>query len=126
LARVWQRPRALSLEKSGTDLESSTLTTTFKSVTVATTYLHGRSYFETFHVRLLTGRFKDSTITLLKTTTRFLQAGMAVVYWSWKIEGDTNPDGTPASASLWDDDFGRGKTEWELVGLRRSEHERHF
>ncbi len=64
-------------------------------VTVATTYLHGRTDFETFHVRLLSGRFKDSTITALKTTSRFLRPDMAVVHWSWKIEGDRNPDGTP-------------------------------
>src|SRR5271170_7581854 len=63
-------------------------------VTVATTYLHGRADFEMFHVRLLSGRFKDSTITALKTTTRFLRPDMAVVHWSWKIEGDKNPDGT--------------------------------
>jgi uncharacterized protein (TIGR02246 family) len=63
-------------------------------VTVATTYLHGRPDFETFHARLLSGRFKDSTITALKTTTRFLRPDLAVVHWSWKIEGDKNPDGT--------------------------------
>jgi len=63
-------------------------------VTVATTYLHGRSDFEKFHVRLLSGRFKDSTITLLQSTVRFLRPDMAVVHWSWKIEGDKNPDGT--------------------------------
>jgi uncharacterized protein (TIGR02246 family) len=63
-------------------------------VTVATTYLHGRADFETFHVRLLTGRFKDSTMTALKFTTRFLRSDMAVVHWSWRIEGDRNPDGT--------------------------------
>jgi uncharacterized protein (TIGR02246 family) len=64
-------------------------------VTVATTYLHGRADFETFHVRLLSGRFKDSTMTALRTTTRFLRPDMAVVHWSWKIEGDRNTDGTP-------------------------------
>jgi uncharacterized protein (TIGR02246 family) len=64
-------------------------------VTVATTYLHGRADFETFHVRLLSGRFKDSTMTVLKTTTRFLRPDMAVVHWSWKIEGDRNADDTP-------------------------------
>jgi uncharacterized protein (TIGR02246 family) len=64
-------------------------------VTVATTYLHGQADFETIHVRLLSGRFKDSTITVLKTTTRFLRPDMAVVHWSWKIDGDKNPDGTP-------------------------------
>jgi uncharacterized protein (TIGR02246 family) len=63
-------------------------------VTVATTYLHGRSDFEQFHVRLLSGRFKDSTITPLETTMRFLRPDMAVVHWSWKIVGDKNADGT--------------------------------
>ncbi len=63
-------------------------------VTVATTYLHGRPDFEAFHVRLLSGRFKDSTITVLDTATRFLRPDMAVVHWSWRIEGDKNPDGT--------------------------------
>ena len=63
-------------------------------VTVATTYLHGRSDFERFHSRLLSGRFKDSTNTVLQTTVRLLHHGMAVVHWSWKIEGDRNMDGT--------------------------------
>ena len=63
-------------------------------VTVATTYLHGRADFETFHVRLLSGRFKDSTMTLLKSTTRFLRPDMAVVHLSWRVEGDKDPDGT--------------------------------
>src|SRR5215472_14814131 len=57
-------------------------------VTVATVYLHGRADFEKFHTRLLSGRFKDSTITSLETTVRFLRPGLAVVHWSWKIEGD--------------------------------------
>jgi uncharacterized protein (TIGR02246 family) len=63
-------------------------------VTVATVYLHGRADFEKFHARLLSGRFKDSTITPLETTTRFLRPDMAVVHWSWKIAGDKDPDGT--------------------------------
>src|SRR6266852_1357367 len=64
-------------------------------VTVATTYLHGRSDFEKFHVRLLSGRFKESMNSLLQTTVRFLRPDMAVVHWSWKVEGDKNPDGAP-------------------------------
>jgi uncharacterized protein (TIGR02246 family) len=64
-------------------------------VTVATTYLHGREDFEKFHVRLLSGRFKDSTITPIDITARFLRPDMSVVHWSWKIEGDKNADGTP-------------------------------
>jgi len=63
-------------------------------VTVATTYLHGRADFEKFHVRLLSGRFKEAMITPLETTVRFLRPDMAVVHWSWKIEGDKNPDGS--------------------------------
>jgi uncharacterized protein (TIGR02246 family) len=64
-------------------------------VTVAAVYLHGKADFEKFHVRLLSGRFKDSTITLLETAARFLRSDMAVVHWSWKIVDDRNFDGTP-------------------------------
>jgi uncharacterized protein (TIGR02246 family) len=64
-------------------------------VTVATTYLHGRDDFEKFHTRLLSGRFKDATITLLQRTVRFLHSDLAVVHWSWRIEGDRDFDGTP-------------------------------
>ena len=65
-------------------------------VTVATVYLHGRADFEKFHVRLLSGpRFKESSMTPLQTTARFLTPDIAVIHWSWKIEGDKNYDGTP-------------------------------
>ena len=67
-------------------------------VTVATVYLHGRTDFEKFHIRLLSGRFRDSTITSLESSARFLRPDMAVVHWSWKIEGDKNFDGTPRAA----------------------------
>jgi uncharacterized protein (TIGR02246 family) len=63
-------------------------------VTVATTYLHGRADFEEFHTRLLAGRFKEATIKLIEMTSRFLRPDLAVVHWSWKIEGDRNMDGT--------------------------------
>jgi len=43
----------------------------------------------------LGGRFKEATLTLLQTEVRFLQPDMAVVHWSWKIDGDKNFDGTP-------------------------------
>jgi uncharacterized protein (TIGR02246 family) len=64
-------------------------------VTVATAYLHGKADFEKFHARLLSGRFKDATNTLFETTVRFLRPDIAVVHWSWKIEGDRNADGSP-------------------------------
>ena len=63
-------------------------------VTVATTYLHGRADFEKFHTRLLSGRFKEASITQMGMTSRFLRPDMAVIHWSWKIEGDKNIDGT--------------------------------
>jgi hypothetical protein len=31
---------------------------------------------------------------VLQTTARFLRPDLAVVHWSWKIEGDQNMDGT--------------------------------
>jgi len=63
-------------------------------VTVGATWLHSRADFEKYHTRLLSGRFSASTITVLQTEARFLCADVAVVHWSWKIEGDKNPDGT--------------------------------
>lgn len=63
-------------------------------VTVATVYLHGRADYETFHDRLLKGRFKDSIFIPLETTVRFLRPDMAVVHWSWKMIADKNYDGT--------------------------------
>jgi uncharacterized protein (TIGR02246 family) len=56
--------------------------------------LHGREDFEKFHTRLLSGRFKEASLTPLQTTVRFLRPDMGVVHWSWKIEGDKNADGT--------------------------------
>lgn len=63
-------------------------------VTVGATLIHGRSDFESYHTRLLSGRFKDSTITLLQVEARFLRPGVAIVHWTWKSAGDKNPDGS--------------------------------
>lgn len=63
-------------------------------VTVGATWLHGRRDFETYHTRLLSGRFKESTNTPLETAVRFLRRDLAVVHWSWTIKGDRNPDGS--------------------------------
>ncbi len=64
-------------------------------VTVGAHWLHGRADFEKCHSRLLSGRFKEANLTLLETEVRFLQSDMAVVHWSWKIDGDKNFAGTP-------------------------------
>jgi uncharacterized protein (TIGR02246 family) len=63
-------------------------------VTVGATWLHGRPDFEKYHVRLLSGRFSESTITPLQTAVRFLRPDIAVIHWSWTLAGDKNPDGT--------------------------------
>ena len=64
-------------------------------VTVGGAWFHGRADFEKYHTRLLAGRFRDSTNTPLETIVRFLAPDEAVVHWSWTIEGDKNPDGSP-------------------------------
>ena len=63
-------------------------------VTVGATWIHGKPDFEKYHTRLMNGRFKDSTNTLLQTEVRFLRPDVAVVHWSWRIAGDKNPDGS--------------------------------
>jgi uncharacterized protein (TIGR02246 family) len=63
-------------------------------VTVGATWIHGQADFEKYHTRVLSGRFSGSTTTPLQIAVRFLHPDVAVVHWSWKIEGDRNPDGT--------------------------------
>ena len=64
-------------------------------VTVGALWLHGRTNFEKYHTRLLSGRFKNATASALQTSVRFLRPDLAVVHWSWTIQGDRNVDGTP-------------------------------
>jgi len=63
-------------------------------VNVGGDWLHGRADFELYHSRLLSGRFKESRLTPLKTKVRFLRSNLAALHWSWKIEGDRNEDGS--------------------------------
>ncbi len=64
-------------------------------VTVGASWLQGRKDFETYHTRLLEGRFKGSTITPLEHKVNFLRPDIAVLRWSWRIEGDRDFDNTP-------------------------------
>lgn len=64
-------------------------------VNVGGDWLHGRKDFELYHSRLLSGRFKESTVVPLETVVRFLRPGLAVLHWSWKVKGDKNQDLTP-------------------------------
>ncbi len=63
-------------------------------VTVGATWFRGRDNFEEYHTRLLATRFRESTNTPLETVVRFLRPDLALVHWSWAIEGDKNPDGS--------------------------------
>ena len=64
-------------------------------VNIGGDWLHGRADFELYHTRLLSGRFRESTITPLEIAVRFLRPNLAVLHWSWRIEGDRNEDLTP-------------------------------
>jgi hypothetical protein len=46
-------------------------------------------------IALISFSRRPSHITVLETATRFLRPDMAVVHWTWRIEGDKNLDGTP-------------------------------
>ena len=63
-------------------------------VDVAGDWLHGRADFSLYHSRLLSARFKDSTLTPLSISVRFLRPDLAVLHWNWRIEGDRNFDQT--------------------------------
>jgi uncharacterized protein (TIGR02246 family) len=59
-------------------------------VNVAAEWLHGKADFELFHTRLLSGRFKESTLTPLQVAVRFTRPDQAILHWSWKIVADRN------------------------------------
>lgn len=64
-------------------------------VNVGGDWLHGRKDFELYHSRLLSGRFKESRVVPLETVIRFLRPDLAVLHWSWKVEGDKSEDLAP-------------------------------
>jgi uncharacterized protein (TIGR02246 family) len=64
-------------------------------VNVGGDWLHGRADFELYHTRLLSGRFRESMVTPLEIDVRFLCPNLAVLHWSWRIQGDQNEDLTP-------------------------------
>jgi uncharacterized protein (TIGR02246 family) len=61
-------------------------------VNVGGDWLHGRADFEIYHSRLLSGRFKESTLTPRDTVVRFLRPDLALLHWSWGLQGDRNED----------------------------------
>jgi len=63
-------------------------------VNVGGDWLHGRTDFELYHTRLLSGPFKQSTLKVLDTAVSFLRPDLAVLHWSWIIQGDGMEDPT--------------------------------
>jgi uncharacterized protein (TIGR02246 family) len=63
-------------------------------VDVAGDWLVGKKDFSLYHGRLLSKRFRESAITPLEVSVRFLRPDLAVLHWSWRIEGDRNFDQT--------------------------------
>ena len=61
-------------------------------VNVGGDWLHGRADFELYHSRLLSGRFKDSALKPRDTVVRFLHPNLALLHWSWEVQGDRNED----------------------------------
>ena len=61
-------------------------------VNVGAIWLHGPA-FETYHDRILKGRFRASTNTPLETRVRVIRPDLAIVRWSWTIRGETLADG---------------------------------
>lgn len=63
-------------------------------VNVGARWYHGRRDFETYHTRLLSGRFVESTTGALEIRTRFIRPDLAAIHWTWWIRADKNFDGT--------------------------------
>lgn len=63
-------------------------------VTVSATWLSGRADFEKYHMRLLSGQFKESTRTPLETAVRFIRPDLALLHCSWRHQGDKGADGS--------------------------------
>jgi uncharacterized protein (TIGR02246 family) len=63
-------------------------------VNVGGDWLHGRSDFELYHTRLLSGPFKQSSLKVLDTAVSFLRPDLAVLHWTWSIKGDGLEDPT--------------------------------
>ena len=64
-------------------------------VKVGGDWIHGRADFELYHTRLLAGRFKESILTPVDRSVRFLRSDLALLHWSWRIEGERNEDLAP-------------------------------
>lgn len=93
-------------------------------ITVGAAWLHGRADFEKYHSRLLSGRFKESTLTVLQTEIQFLTPVVAVVRCKWRMTQDKNVDGTPRPPryGLMSMVAGKRKGKWLVVSSQNTNH----
>jgi uncharacterized protein (TIGR02246 family) len=61
-------------------------------VNVGADWLHGRKDFELYHTRLLSGKFKQSSLKVTDTAVSFLRPDLAVLHWTWVVIGDGHED----------------------------------
>jgi uncharacterized protein (TIGR02246 family) len=95
-AAVRNVPQAFSAAWAKHDghLLAKTMADDVDFVNVGGDWLHGKADFEVYHTRLLAGRFKESALTPLQIAVRFVRPDLAVLHWSWRVEGDRNEDST--------------------------------
>jgi uncharacterized protein (TIGR02246 family) len=93
-------------------------------VNVGAVWLRGKRDFEKYHTRLLSGRFKDSSFSELQTFVRLLRPDLAIVRWSWKIQGDKNFDGTlrPVRYGLFSMLVEKKAGKWLIISSQNTNH----
>ena len=91
-------------------------------VTVLATWLSGRADFEKYHTRLLSGQFKEAEVTPLETAVRFIRPDLALVHWSWRLQGDKNADGSarPPRSGLMTMIAAKEKGIWLVVAAQNT------
>ena len=91
-------------------------------VTVLGTWLSGRADFEKYHTRLLSGQFKDAVVTPLETNVRFIRPDLALVHWSWRVQGDKSADGSvrPPRSGLMTMLAAKQKGIWLVVAAQNT------
>lgn len=62
-------------------------------VNVGAIWMSGRADFTLYHSRIFAGRFRNSTNVPLEVRVNRLRPDLALVRWSWRIDGETDAAG---------------------------------
>ncbi|QDZ08105.1 SgcJ/EcaC family oxidoreductase [Sphingomonas panacisoli] len=86
-------------------------------VNVGAIWLRGKANFAKYHSRILTARLAASTITPLATDVRFVRADLALIRWSWRIDGERDSNGAamPARYGLMTLVAERRRGKWQVI-----------